>query len=137
MILNNNAIVVNYPNQVGDYGRYPLRDQREYFSKFEGGASYIFELALRNVVDGSGVVTFADQCSEVLERYYDFCFAVNAVTMQQYHEDRREFQRRIFDIYRYAKSSLGVLGEDLGFSLVRRIATNRNFDSSSFLLKYE
>lgn len=131
---NNYAIVVGYPNQIGDCGRYELGDQRMYFSKFDGGASLIFELALCNAVSGD-LIAYTEQCNELLDNYYQSRFEENTVSIEQYQHDRREFNRRIFDIYRYAKSSLSSLGENLGFSTVKRIATNRKFDSSKFLLK--
>lgn len=135
MVANNQfAIVVNYPNQVGDHGRYELRDQREYFNKFDGGADYIFELALQNVIDGD-LLAYTEQCAAIFDRHYQIRFEENTMNFALYQHDRREFNRRIFDIYRYAKSSLGCLGENLGFSMVKRIATNRIFDSTSYLLK--
>jgi hypothetical protein len=149
MILSNNAIVVNYPNQRGDAGRYPLFDQRDYFKKFEGGSNHIFELALNNVVGGD-LLAYTDscneiydsyyrayevQCSEVFDNHYFPQFQDNTVNLKHYHDDRREFNRRIFDVYRYAKTSLAVLGENTGFSMVRRLSTNPQFDSGSFLLK--
>jgi hypothetical protein len=149
MIVSNNALVVNYPNQRGDAGRYPLFDQRNYFRKFDGGSNSIFELALQNVVHGD-LLAYTEQCSEIYNSYYKAyeaqCgevfdnhyfpqFQDNTVDMTRYHDDRREFNRRIFDVYRYAKSSLAVLGENTGFSMVRRLSTNPKFDSGSFLLK--
>lgn len=149
MIVINNAIVVNYPNQRGDVGRYPLVDQRDYFRKFDCGSNAIFELALHNVVNGDLLAyteqcteiydahyrAYEAQCSEIFDNHYFPQFQDNTVVMESYHDDRREFNRRIFDVYRYAKTSLAVLGENTGFSMVRRLSTNPKFDSGSFLLK--
>lgn len=131
---NCNAIVVAYPNQIGNYGRYELSDQRLYFSKFYCGASGIFELALHNAISGS-LLEYIESCNDILDQYYEIRFEENTTSIDLYHDDHREFNRRIFDIYRYAKTSLGALGENLGFSMVKRIATNRRFDSGTFLLK--
>ena len=134
---NHNALVVNYPNQIGDCGRYELRDQRSYFSKFEDGASFIFELALFHILsDELDVTTFAADCGLIFDQHYHQRFAENSTSLPAYHADQREFNRRIFDIYRFAKSTLGVLGKNHGLSAVKRIATNRSFDSGSFLLKW-
>lgn len=149
MMNTSKSIVVNYPNTRGDSGRYALFDQRDYFRKFEGGSSSIFEIALNNVVSGDLLAyteqcgeiydsyyrVYETQCSEVFDNYYLPLFQNNAMDMQRYHDDRREFNRRIFDVYRYAKTSLAVLGENTGFSMVRRLSTNPQFDSGSFLLK--
>lgn len=143
------SIVVNYPNTVGISGRYTLRDQRTYFSKFEGGASYVFELALRNVVDGDLLnytdqcgslfekkyINYSDKCNEIFDTLYQVLFEENTTVLDEYHTERREFSRRIFDIYRFAKTGLGVLGDDLPFSSVKKLTYDKQFDSGSFLLK--
>lgn len=148
MIANNNAIVVNYPNSRGDFGRYDLCDQREYFTKFEGGVTRIFELALQNTVDGD-LLEFSSECNKIFDakqNYENQCFEVfdnyylqqpfdGGVSAQLYSDDRREFQRRIFDIYRYAKTSLACLGDNCGFSMVQRLKANPKFETCSFLLK--
>lgn len=134
MIVNTNALVVRYPNLVGDCGRYELRDQRTYFSKFQGGASYIFELALYNLVCGD-LQQYELWCNDIFDNYYLVLFEENTTTREAYHDDRREFNRRIFDIYRFAKSSLSSVGQNLGFSSVTKLAFNRTFDTSSFLVK--
>lgn len=149
MVETSNAIVVNYPNQRGDVGRYSLIDQRNYFSKFEGGSYRIFELALFNVVHGDLLAyteqcdqiydtyykEYVSQCSEIFDNHYFPRFEDNTVSMTLYHDDRREFHRRIFDLYRYAKSSVAVLGDNPGFSHVNRLYINSEFDSGSFILK--
>ena len=133
---NHNALVVNYPNQIGDCGRYGLRDQRSYFSKFEGGASLIFQLALEHILcEELDITTFAADCSVIFDQHYFQRFEENSTSLFEYHADQREFNRRIFDIYRFAKSSLGVLGKNHGLSAVKRIANNRTFDTGSFLLR--
>lgn len=133
---NHNSLVVNYPNQIGDCGRYELRDQRTYFSKFEGGASKIFEMALEHILcDGYDLMTYIAEANAIFDQHYHQRFAENSTSLQEYHNDQREFNRRIFDIYRFAKSSLGALGKNHGLSTVKRIAFNRTFDSGSFLLK--
>ena len=134
-MINHNAIVVNYPNQVGDCGRYELRDQRMYFSKFNDGASKIFELALEHLLcDELDLLTYVSDCSVIFDHHYHERFEENTATFSEYHLDQREFHRRIFDIYRFAKTSVGVLGKDHGLSTVKRIAHNRSFDTGSFLL---
>jgi hypothetical protein len=134
MTVNNNAVIVSYPNQAGDPGRYDLRDQRAYFSQFEGGASYVFELALENAICGD-LLDFNAACNEYFDNQYTHCFEDNSITLEEYHTVKKEFNRRIFDVYRFAKTSLNRLGENPGFSMVKRISTNRKFDSGSFLLK--
>jgi hypothetical protein len=149
MVGPTNTIVVNYPNQRGDVGRYSLIDQRNYFSKFEGGSYRIFELALFNVVHGD-LLAYTEQCEEIYDTYYKAyelqcseifdnlylpSFEDNSIIMASYHNDRREFHRRIFDVYRYAKSSLAVLGPDPGFSHVTRLTLDHNLDSGSFILR--
>lgn len=146
MILDNNAVVVSYPNQAGDPGRYDLRDQRSYFEQFDGGASRVFQLALENTIHGDLLEfhetcneyfdsQFSTVCNETFDNQYGLCLEDNSLTLAQYHIAKKEFNRRIFDVYRFAKTSLARLGENPGFSTVRRIATNRTFDSGSFLLK--
>lgn len=129
-----NAIVVNYPNQVGDAGRYTLRDQRDFFSRFEGGARTLFGIALQNVLGGD-LLHFQEQVGEVFESYYQSRLDENTATMSMYQQDQREFYRRTFDIYRFAKTSLTCLGENPGFCQVKQLASNQRFDSGSFLLK--
>ena len=130
------ALVVNYPNLIGDCGRYGLRDQRTYFSKYEDGAIKIFELALDHLInDKLDLPMYADRCNEIFEQHYQIRFEENSISLTDYHLDQREFGRRIFDIYRFAKSTISVLGKNHGLSVVKRIATNRTFDSCSFLLK--
>lgn len=148
MVGTTNTIVVNYPNQRGDVGRYSLTDQRNYFSKFEGGSYRIFELALFNVVHGDlasyaeqceeiydAYQDYKNQCSEIFDNHYDLRLQDNTFDMAAYHDDRREFQRRIVDIYRYAKTSLAVLGNNPGFTHVNRLSLNQRFDSGSFILR--
>lgn len=148
IVSNDTAIVVNYPNTRGDHGRYTLSDQRDYFSKFEGGSNRIFELALHNVVYGDLLAyteqcdqifdtykVYQNQCSEIFDNHYLPQFEDNTVMMDRYHDDRREFHRRIFDVYRYAKTSLAVLGENTVFHSVKRIQTNPQLDTGSFLLQ--
>jgi hypothetical protein len=136
MTNHNNAIVVSYPNLIGDCGRYGLRDQRTYFSKYEDGAIKIFELALDHLInDKLDLLMYADCCHEIFEQYYQTRFDENSISLSDYHIDQREFGRRIFDVYRFAKSSLSVLGKDHGLSTVKRLVTNRAFDTGSFLLK--
>jgi hypothetical protein len=129
-----NAIVVNYPNPIGDAGRYSLRDQRDFFSRFDGGASAVFGVALENVLDGD-MLHFFEQIDNVFESYYQMRLDENTATMEMYQADKREFYRRTFDVYRFAKTSLKRLGENAGLSEVKRIAANCKFDSGSFLLK--
>lgn len=133
---NHNSLVVNYPNQVGDCGRYELRDQRSYFSKFEGGASYIFELALEHILyDELDLLTYACDCNDIFDQHYNERFAENSTSLSSYHIDRREFNRRIFDMYRFARSTVGALGKDHKLSTVKRISTNNAFDTCSLLLR--
>jgi hypothetical protein len=134
MIQNNNAVIVSYPNQVGDPGRYELRDQRKYFSQFDGGASLVFQLALENAVDGD-LLAFNELCNEYFDNQYSNYLDDNSMTLDVYHIEKKEFNRRIFDIYRYAKTSLATLGDDPGFSTVKRVVINHKFDTGSFLLK--
>lgn len=143
------SMVIGYPNQVGDIGRYELRDQRSYFSKFEGGACYMFELALNNIVDGD-LLNYADQCSGLFTKHYNYysdqCYELfdshcqvlfdeNTLSAATFHADRREFNRRIFDIYRYAKSSVAATVPDKPFISVKKISTNHKYDSGLFLIK--
>lgn len=128
-----NAIVVNYPNQVGDTGRYALSDQRDYFSKFYCGSSFIFELALSHALDGD-LLSFQTACGEIFDQHYHVRFDENTANLIEYTADRREFYRRTFDLYRYAKTSLNALGKNHGFTTVRRLSTNHRFDTGSFLL---
>ncbi|BAW18984.1 hypothetical protein [Ralstonia phage RP12] len=141
----NNAIVVGYPNQIGSSGRYELPDQRTYFSKFNelsGGSSQIFELALQHVLDHD-LVDYFDQCVEIFDSYYQILFDENTIDLEKYQIDRREFFRRTFDIYRYAKTSLIHLVPkkdnqdfvDYPFSHVKRLSSNCQFDSGTFLLR--
>lgn len=132
-VLDNNAIVVNFPNYIGDEGRYDLRDQRAYFSQFDGGVSYVFQLALEHVIDGD-LLSFHKQCEEYRDNHYHELFQYGQVNLAHYYRDRKEFQRRIFDIYRYAKTSLAALG-NVNLLDVKRLSTNRNFDTASFLVK--
>ena len=133
---NHNALIVNYPNQVGDCGRYELHDQRSYFSKFACGASHIFELALEHILsDELDLMTYVADCNVIFDQHYIERFEENSTSLEEYHNDQREFNRRIFDVYRFAKSTLGAIGKDHGLSVVKRIAFNRNFDTGSFLLK--
>lgn len=135
-MINHNAIVVSYPNLVGDCGRYELRDQRLYFSKFNDGASKIFELALEHLLCNElDLLTYVGDCGVIFDHHYHERFEENTTTFDAYHRDQREFNRRIFDIYRFAKTSLGALGKDHRLSEVKRIAVNRTFDTGSFLLK--
>lgn len=134
MMQNNNAIVVSYPNQIGDCGRYELRDQRTYFSKFEGGSSYFFELALNTVLTHD-LPQYCEWCNEAFDVHYVQQFEENTTNLEVYNDDRRNFNRRCFDLYRFAKSSLSSIDPELGFSSITRIATNHKFDSSSFLVR--
>jgi hypothetical protein len=134
MIVNNNAVIVSYPNQAGDPGRYDLRDQRAYFTQFDGGSSYVFELALENALSGD-LLDFNEACNTYFDNQCILLFADNSITLDDYHKLRKEFNRRIFDIYRYAKTSLARLGDEPGFSKVVKLSANPKFDSGSFLLK--
>lgn len=133
-MINNNALVVGYPNQIGDSGRYTLADQRTYFSKFQCGSNHIFELALQHVVCGD-LLDFNDQCDMIFDSHYQLLIEENTTDLKKYQNDRREFFRRTFDIYRYAKTSLQYLGEELGFTKVKRLTYNSQFDSGTFLLR--
>ena len=133
-VFDNQAIVVSYPNQIGDVGRYDLRDQRTYFSQFDGGAQYIFQLALENIIDGD-LLAFHQQCLEYRDNHYHEDLQYNMVDLAEYHRNKREFQRRIFDIYRFAKTSLKSLGDETDFSRVSRLSTNHVFDTGSFIIK--
>lgn len=132
--VSNVSIVVGYPNQVGDAGRYTLRDQRDYFSKFDGGASRTFGMALSNVVAGD-LLNYTEHCNEVFDNHYQVFFDENTARMDDYNAERREFNRRIFDIYRFAKTSVGVLGTDLPFTKVKQLTHNQSFDTGMFLLR--
>ena len=132
---NHNALVVNYPNQIGDCGRYELRDQRSYFSKFEGGASLIFQLALEHILcDELDITTFAADCGVIFDQHYFQRFEENSTSLPAYHADQREFNRRIFDIYRFAKTALHGLGDNHNLSKVRMLSRNKRFDAASFIL---
>ena len=72
---------------------------------------------------------------EVFEHHYAPQFEDNTVKIGTYLADAREYQRRVFDIYRYAKTSLQPLGEDLPFKTVRKFSTNKEFDTGTFLLR--
>ncbi len=143
------SMVIGFPNQVGDIGRYELRDQRSYFSKFDGGSCHVFELALNNIVDGD-LLNYADQCSDLFIKHYryysdqctelfDNCYQVmfdeNTVDQKTFQLDKREFNRRIFDIYRFAKSSVAATIPVKPFTSVKKISTNPKYDSGRFLIK--
>lgn len=127
------AVVVSYPNHAGDSGRYELADQRSYFSRFTIGSNFMFELALKHVISGD-LLSFHEECEEIFESSFQVMLSENTMRMDNYHDVRREFQRRTFDLYRYAKSSLHKLGENPGFTSVKRLSTNHRFDSGKFLL---
>ncbi len=135
-----NAIVVGYPNTRGDVGRYSLADQRDYFGRFYCGSSHIFELALNHALGGD-LLSFQDQCSSIFENHFQVLLDENTIALEEnslglpsYQSERREFYRRTFDLYRYAKTSLAVLGKELPFTHVKRLSSNHRFDSGTFLL---
>lgn len=127
------GIVIGFPNTVGDPGRYDLRDQRTYFHQFDGGASYVFQLALENVLGGD-LLAYNEQCNEYMDGHYHELFFDNSMTLVNYHKNKKEFNRRILDIYRYAKTSMSVLGKH-DFTEVRRFYTDKILDSSLFIIK--
>lgn len=131
---NRNTVVVSYPNTVGDAGPYTVVDQREYFSRFDGGARQVFELALSNCVDGD-IVSFQAKCNEIFENYYAPQFLDNTANLNTYNVDQKEFYRRTINVYRYAKTSLARLSPQFKFNTVVRLKDNQKFDSGSFLLK--
>lgn len=134
MNLDLSSIVVNYPNSFGDTGRYELKDQRAYFKQFDYGVSHLFYIALRNTLSGD-LLSYSDECNEYFDIHYDALFSNNAISLEQYQENRKEFNRRIFDIYRYARTSLKTLGEDLPYSHVDMLSYDDTYHTASFILK--
>jgi hypothetical protein len=130
----NLPLLVRYPNQIGNCGRYTLNDQREYFSRFEGGAIRFFGVALQHALTGD-LLSFQEECAEIFETYYQPQFADNTASIAMYHDEQREFFRRTFDLYRYAKTSIGHLGDELPFIHVRPLDFNHRFDTGAFLLR--
>lgn len=130
---NSNALVVCYPNQIGECGRYTLRDQRSYFKKFDICSSSFFEMAIAEVIDGD-LLSYFGKCDAVFEQHYQRLFDENTTSITAYHVDKREFNRRVFDIYRYARSSLRCLGSATVFTKVAALKRNSLFDSASFVL---
>lgn len=131
--MNNQAVVISYPNQVGDAGRYTLIDQRNYFSRFNGGARHFFCMALEAIIHGS-LAEYEKDCQLLFDAYYDALINENTASVKSYPDDRTEFARRIFDIYRYAKTSIDALGPATSFDKVRQLSLNRRFDTGSFIL---
>lgn len=143
------AMIVNYPNTRGESGRYPLADQRNYFSKFEGGSCRIFQLALANALSGNLLKYSAEctiifdcyynqyttACLEIFDNHYDVRWNENTVTPLMYSEDIKEFNRRILELYRYAKSSVSAIVPDKDVFDVTKISGNPQFDSGVFLIK--
>lgn len=152
MVTNSNfvpAMIVNYPNTRGEPGRYSLDDQRDYFNKFEGGSCHIFQLALANALSGD-LLKYSSECTvlfdcyyqnyttaclEIFDNHYDLAWNENTVTPQLYSEDQKEFNRRIFDLYRYAKTSVAAIVPDKDCFTVSKIAGNPQFDSGVFLIR--
>lgn len=134
MNLDKNSVVVNYPNTFGDSGRYDLKDQRAYFKQFEGGSRYVFRLALENALHGD-LLSYSEQCDNCLDNHYQLMFDENITTLELYHDARKEFKRRTLDIYRYARTTLKPLGEELPFLNVSVLSVNPEFDTASFILK--
>ena len=142
-------MIVSYPNTIGQSVRYSLIEHRDYFRKFSGGSLGIFQLALENVLDGD-LVSFAEQCDlkrtgtysaykDKCEPIFDNCFGDrlddNTISINQYVIESREFSRRIFDIYRYAKTSVAHLGIPKTGLSVKKIQESPKFDSGAFLIK--
>lgn len=142
-------MIVSYPNTLGQSVRYSLQNHREYFRKFSGGSMGIFQLALENVLDGD-LVSFAEQCNlkristygeykDKCEPIFDNCYGSqldeNTISVDQYVTEYREFNRRIFDIYRYAKTSVSHLGIPKTGLSVKKIHESPKFDSGAFLIK--
>lgn len=134
MKLDKNSVVVNYPNTFGDSGRYDLKDQRAYFKQFEGGARYVFRLALENAIWGD-LLSYSEQCDNCLDSHYQLMLDENVMSIEHYHDAQREFKRRTLDIYRYACTTLKPLGEELPFLNVSVLSVNPEFDTASFILK--
>lgn len=142
-------MIVSYPNTLGQSVRYSLQDHREYFRKFSGGSMSIFQLALENVLDGD-LLSFAEQCDlkrtstygvykEKCEPIFDNCYGgqldENTISINQYVTESREFGRRIFDLYRYAKTSVAHLGIPKTGLSVKKIHELPEFDSGAFVIK--
>lgn len=139
------SMLIRYPNNIGDSGRYTLTDQREYFSKFPGGSCRFFQLALENVLCGD-LLEYVNQCTNLYDLYKEQCDGIfdtvyaplvadNTFNEQDYLDESREYSRRIFDIYRYAKSSVAPVGIDRDINTVQLVLSNPRFDTGAFLIR--
>lgn len=142
-------MIVSYPNNLGQSGRYSLIDHRDYFRKFSGGSLGIFHLALTNVLDGDLInyveqcdikrslsyMTFTDNCDPIFDNTFGNSVEDNTMSINQFANEAREFNRRIFDIYRYAKTSVAHLGIPKSGLSVKKIHESPKFDSGAFLIK--
>lgn len=91
-------ILFTFPSSSGDYGRYDIPDQQNYFMKFPGGVISFVVVAVDHRLHGD-LMSYMDACYEAFDRAY--LEISQLITDEHYSLDKREFSRRCFDIWRY------------------------------------
>lgn len=127
------TIVINYPNTVGVMRRYDLKDQRAYFTQFDIGVYDVFRLSLENIIAGD-LLNYSKTCNAIFDNHCKLMFRDNTIKLNDYNTNKKEFNRRIFDVYRYAYSSLETLGKT-PFTQVVPLSQNTQLDIGSFVLR--
>lgn len=126
----NKPILFTFPSSSGDFGRYDIEDQQNYFRKFPGGVIEIVALAVSFRLQDD-LVGFSDACMERFERSYTEISQL--ITDEHYVLDKREYARRCFDIWRYVTTLFRQT--DYQNYKINRVIPNQPFQKVTFLLK--